>query len=124
MLKDARPEFKGKKVRKWLKWLSELAWQGYMFNHHQVRLKPELTGMNQNELEWTGVNRNEDANNDIIMMSTPLFVVSQTQALKMELPSHTLICIELLSFVERWAFYLWIGQNSEKEMLTLEALSY
>lgn len=70
------------------------------------------------------MNRNEDANNDIIMMSTPLFVVSQTQALKMELPSHTLIYIELLSFVERWAFYLWIGQNSEKEMLTLEALSY
>jgi hypothetical protein len=38
------------------------------------------------------MSQNEDANNDIIMMSTALLVVSQTQALKMELLSYTLIC--------------------------------
>lgn len=69
------------------------------------------------------MNRNEDASNDIIMMSTALFVVTQTQALKMELPSRTLICIEPLSLMESWGLCLRTSQHSEEEVLTLEALA-
>lgn len=41
-----------------------------------------------------------------------------------EAPSHTPISVGLLNLVERWGFYLWLGQGSKEEMLTLEALTY
>lgn len=59
----------------------------------------------------------------MVMVSTALCVKPNTN-FENEMPSYTPIYVGLLSLVERWVFYLWIGQSSEEEMLTLEALTY